>query len=1052
LTEYSHRSWRVEDGLPQSSVNAVAQTSDGYLWLATEEGLVRFDGMSFVVFDRSRVPDLASDSIVSLLTAESSEIWIGTRNGLTHAKGEHFLSFPQANGLPHRHVSALATDATGALWLGTPGGGLVRQWRGEFTQYTTRNGLSHDEVWAVIAARDGSIWIGTRAGLSRFKDGRFTIYTEAHGLSANWIYALAEDVDGAIWIGTSKGLDQFKDGRITSPAHFPADLNPSVRALAVDRHGALWIGTHGHGVFRRFDGKLSNYSSAEGLSDDQVTSLLEDMEGNLWIGTTGGGLNCLRDTAIRSYSQSRGIPKGSVWSMQEARDGAIWIGTERDGVIRFQDGRVDRYTTREGMLSNEINSLTEDLSGRIWVGTESGLNTIKDGIVVSIPTGQTAPVGQVRALYVSGDGSVWIGTMGNGVSRFNKGRFTSITKRDGLPDDWVRAILEERDGTMWFGTNHGLARWQAGRITVFGVSSGLEDDSICSLYLDPDGVLWVGTGGGGLARIENGTLRTITTRDGLFSNIIYAILEDGKGDFWMSCNRGIFRVSRQKLNQLAHGRLSRIDSIVYSISDGMTSRECNGGVQPAGWRGANGHLWFPTVAGAVEVDPSQAQEDPHPPGVLLERISINKESVDPLGSGITISPGRGDLQFEYTGVSLRAPERVRFRYRLVGYDSEWVDAGARRTALYTRVPPGQYTFEVIAANGGAWNTKAASFDFKLLPAFYQTGWFYAVCILGILGTAFATYRIRVRVHKKRAQQLALIVDERTSSLQREIEQRKRIQEALQNEVSERTQAQEEAQQARIFAEDASRVKSEFLASMSHELRTPLNAIIGYSELLEEDALESGETELLKDLTKIRTAGRHLLALVNDVLDLSKIEAGKMQLSPSTFDVRRMIDDVVVTVLPLIEKNGNSLVTSGLEENLGTITADPVKTRQVLCNLLGNAGKFTHDGQVQLSVSRTEVGESSRVCFTVKDTGIGMTREQMGRVFQVFTQADASTTRKYGGTGLGLTISRRFCRMMGGDITMESESGRGSEFVAWLPADTVPPEVSSDPGSAVSVAG
>jgi signal transduction histidine kinase/ligand-binding sensor domain-containing protein len=1020
LTQYIHKAWRLDQGLPQISVNAIAQTPDNYIWVGTDDGLARFDGMHFTIFNRSNVPELRSNSFQALLTSRDGTLWAATSAGLVQHRGGTFKTYTFKDGLPHSYISSLALDASGALWMGTVGGGLVSFSQGRFVTYTTANGLAHDEVWAVISSSDGSIWAGTRRGLSRYKNGTFTTYSQVNGLSDVWVHTLCNDGRGGLYVGAENGLHHLESNILSKVLPVSGLESASIQSLSVDRNGIVWIGTRYAGMKRMHGGIVTDYTSAQGLSNDQVWSLMEDREGNLWIGTRGGGLNCLRNPAILPYGKPEGLANGSIWSVREDRSGALWIGSEQHGVLRLKDGRITRYTTGEGMLSNEIGAIAEAPNGDMWFGSDAGLNRISKGKVHSILAGPDAPIGHIRAIYAEPEGSLWVATMGNGISRYRDGRFRQYTKQDGLPDDWVRVVLKDSKGALWFGTNQGLACFKGDRFVSYKNASGLQNESIYALYEDIEGVLWIGTDTAGLARLDQNTLTFIDTRQGLVDDAVYSILEDHSGDLWFSCNLGVFRVNRRELNALAHGKIEKVTPSLFDTADGMRSRECNGGIQPSAWKTQNGHLWFPTIEGVVSINPTFLKRQGLSSSVLLKNVSIDRQTID-FTNYVSMPPSHGDLEFEYTGINFFAPERIHFMYKLAGFDREWVDAGTRRTAYYTKVPPGRYEFHVSAVGqDGARNIKTASFKFQLRHAFYQTAWFYGLCIASLLALGMAAYLLRLKVLKAHERQLVQLVDERTGELQEEIRERK--------------QAQEEALQARMQAESANRVKSDFLASMSHELRTPLNAIIGYSELLLEEIHHAERSEIVSDLQKIQTAGKHLLGLVSDVLDFSKIEAGKVIVCPEIFSVRQLIDEIVATARPLLEKNHNTLSIINWP-NLGKMNADPLRTRQILFNLVSNACKFTERGQIWIESERRTVEGMDWIYFRIKDTGIGITPEQLGRLFTPFMQADASTSRKYGGTGLGLTISQHFCRLMGGEISVTSTPGEGSIFTVHLPADT-----------------
>ena len=637
----------------------------------------------------------------------------------------------------------------------------------------------------------------------------------------------------------------------------------------------------------------------------------------------------------------------------------------------------------------------------------------------------------ICAITGTRDGSVFFGSRGGGLTRLSPGgALTRFGEKEGLLNGTIHALHEDRGGNLWIGTNgSGLFRFDGGRFTRFGREQGLSIEIVNTIHEETDGTLWVGTYGGGLNRFRDGLFSSATRREGLFDDAVFAILPDGHGNLWISCNRGIYAVSLRELDALARGDSRRVSCRPFGVEDGMRNRECNGANQPAGARGPDGLLHFPTIEGVVTVDPSALLENPVPPPVQIEVVRVD-EATKSARAFLELPPGSERFEFQYTALSFRVPSRVRFRVRLEGVDREWVDVGTRRSAWYTNLSPGSYTFRVAAANeSGVWNESEATFAFRLRPRLDQRPFFWLLLGTAALAIAYTGYRFRVASLEARELELVEIVEERTRSLR---EEKERTERALREAELQR----ERAEQAGRAAGEANRTKSQFLAATSHELRTPLNAIIGYSEILSEEIAERGYEGLAPDVARIHAAGRHLLGLINELLDLSRMEAGKLDLFPEAFGVATLVADVVATVRPMAGQNRNRLVVEGAE-SAGVLLADPTRVRQVLLNLLGNAVKFTHDGEVSLRVRREGGPRGERVVFSVADTGIGMTEDQVSRLFRAFEQADPQVTRRFGGTGLGLVITRKLARMMGGDVAVASRLGEGSTFTVDFPAQPGP---------------
>jgi signal transduction histidine kinase/CheY-like chemotaxis protein len=540
---------------------------------------------------------------------------------------------------------------------------------------------------------------------------------------------------------------------------------------------------------------------------------------------------------------------------------------------------------------------------------------------------------------------------------------------------------------------------------------------VTSIYEDQDGSLWIGTYGGGLNRLRNGTFKSITFKDGLFDDILHYVLEDDRGYLWMSCNKGIFKASKRELNDFCDGKTSIVHCVAYNEKDGMKSRECNGIGQPSGWKDREGKLWFPTIKGVVMIDPGNIKINHLPPPVKIKEIIVdNKKILPPFSSEeneekLVLSAGKEQFDFHYTGLSLLVPEKVRFKYKLEGFDREWRDVGTRRTAYYTKLPPGNYTFRVKACNNeGIWNETGASVSFYLKPHFYQAWWFYLACGLGVIFLAWSSYRWRVRLLKKREEELEKLVDHRTAELQK---------------------ANETARREREIAEAANRSKSLFLARMSHEIRTPMNSVIGFSEMLIDTRLDE---EQLYYCNTIKQSGDALISIIDDILDFSKIEAGRLSFDPTDFDPEAVAFEVCELILPRISERPIEILCRVDPKLPPYVKHDPGRFRQVLINLMGNAAKFTKEGEILLAIDM-EKKEQNRLKLhcQVRDTGIGIHPDKREAIFEMFQQADNSVTRKFGGTGLGLPICKQIAKQMEGDIWAESTPGKGStfHFTAWV---------------------
>ena len=769
ITQYSHRAWKsdqVEGALPQNSVFAIQQTHDGYLWLATQEGLARFDGARFKVFNSRTTDQIRHNDVWTLLEDLDGSLWIGTRGGgLTRMKDGVFVNFGKEQGLSDDAIQALWQTPDGSLWIATRGGGLNLYKEGVVTVLTTKDGLSSNTLYALRGDREGNLWIGTDGGgVNVLRDGKVTAITTKQGLSHDTVYSFLEDRDGSFWIGTGAGLNHYRDGKITTYRTRDGLTNDNIRALFRDRDGNLWIGTDGGGLNRFKDGKFTAFTTKQGLSNDSIGALYEDREGSLWIGTDAGGLNRIKDNKFISYTTLEGLPNDNARSIVEAPDGTLWVGTF-EGLSAYRDGAFTTLTTKDGLSSNVVLSLANARDGALWAGTlGAGLNRIQNGRITKYGKAQGLSNDTVLGLLEDSQGTLWAGTRSGGLNKLENGRFRAYTTADGLGSNDVRYILEARGGGLWLATlGGGLNRFKDGKFTALTKKDGLSSDLVLSVHEDTDGTVWIGTFGGGLNRYKDGKVTAYTARDGLIDDVVFQILDDDQGNLWLSSNHGVARVSKRDLDEFAAGRLRMLAPAAFGVSDGMRSAECNGAHQPAGWKGRDGRLWFPTIHGITSVDPNRLPVNTLLPPVVIEEFRVNAREV-PVGDSAELPPGRSRLDFQFTALSLLAPEKVQFRYKLEGYDEEWVQAGTRRSAIYTNLPPGNYTFRVAASNNdGLWNEAGAAQEFTLKPYFYQRRAFYAVYVLALalaVAIGMRLQRRRVRQLQARERELLQLMRER----------------------------------------------------------------------------------------------------------------------------------------------------------------------------------------------------------------------------------------------------------------------------------------------------
>jgi signal transduction histidine kinase/ligand-binding sensor domain-containing protein len=729
---WGHTIWSTENGLPQNSIHQVLQTTDGYLWIATEGGLSRFNGIDFKTFNQGNERAFTSDDICCLAQDHNGSLWIGTSDGLIQYSADRFRRYSVSDGLPSSTIGAIA-DANDGTLVVLSDSGLARF---DGTKFVPIHWPSIGDASA-IGGTDDAILLGATNEAGMFRHEAVQPLSAHLELPGEKIEGIGKLPDRSIWLRTRSSIMIFKDGHQRTWRTGKDLPGNRVESFLADTHGTLWIGTN-KGL-ASVDTQSETPKLQPEIGAQAVLSIYQDREGNLWVGTETAGLHMLREQRFHTLPK---LGDHVITAGVQASDGAVWVGTDGDGLDRWQGGSTKHFSTHDGLLSDVILTLAADKSGGIWIGTPDGLNRIKGSKVETYTSADGLPDDFIRSLLVDDDGSLWIGTR-RGLTHRKDGQYKVWTRADGLHSDLVGALLKSTNGDIWIGTLDGLSRLHNESITTYTTKDGISGNVITSLLQDSHGTLWIGTKNNGITRESAGRFTPLPRPD--LPKAIDALLEDDRSRLWIASTHGIVSVRIGDLDTCGVSPECALRVSRYGYADGMPTDEISAVGHPSAWSTNDGLLWFGTRKGVAVARPNQSSESHVAPSVVIERFSVDGVALDLFTKDQTISPGHSRFDFEYAGLRFANANKTNYRYILEGFDKDWTPAGSRRIAYYTNLPPRHYKFRVQTADDeGIWTGSEATVAFYVQPPFYRRIWFFVVVLAIIASVIALLYRLRVR--------------------------------------------------------------------------------------------------------------------------------------------------------------------------------------------------------------------------------------------------------------------------------------------------------------------
>jgi signal transduction histidine kinase/ligand-binding sensor domain-containing protein len=970
LSQSSIDQWTGKDGLISNNLTSVVQATDGFLWITTYNGLLRFDGNMFTLFDRENVPFLQSDAFYRGYV-DGNRVWFTTQgSGIIIYENNKLKPYlPEALPKSIRCLLISGKD----MWAGSNNNGLYLV-RDSVVTKITFEAVSDISIMSLAQDNENNLWVATNGnGVIKIKGEQVEQFTTGQGLSGNVVNTIRCTAEGDVLIGTTKGFDILSKGKITN---HPLLRDVQVNSMTIDSVESIWLATErGLARINSKMGLQEIFSKGQGLPTLELTSIAFDVENSAWITSSKAGLIRLKDGGIATFSESNGLSLDLINVITEGPDKKIYIGTDGGDIDVMSNNSVEHIGLLHPLKNMSIRDICFDKTGTMWIGSYNGVLKKKGKSEVLFSTSNQLPVQDVRRILESDDGCMWFATRSGGIIKFRNDKVVAVfDKKNGLRSNYVLALEKDAVGNVYAGTNGGgLSKIDpSGNITTFNISS---DDSgllIFNLHIDSDGSVWLVTNVG-LFHFDGRKFKKIEIDPSAKGGSSFDWIEDNLGNVWITTNKGILQFRKSDAMVQMKGNSKPIEVRLYDNYDGMKNKECTGATRSA--KTSAGEIWIPTIGGASVVYPHKLRKNPAIPPVYITQLAtddlvLNGDTL------IEIEPGNLRYTFSFTTLSLIAPSKNLFKYRLVGFEDEWVDSNHERQVGYTNLPPGHYTFRVIASNNdGVWNTTGASMSFSVLPFFYQRTSFYILSSVGILLIFFGIYKWRIYDIEKRNRELKKVNSE----------------------------------------------LDKFVYSASHDLRAPLASVLGLVAIAR---LDDGK-ERDNHLNLIEKSIQKLDGFISDIIDFSR--NARLEIIKEEINFEKLIHEVMDDLKYL--DDSNSILRMVNINGQGSFFTDPRRLKIILSNLISNAFKY-HSPRKDNPFIEVRVDRSHRqVIIQVIDNGSGIGDQHLDNIFKMFYRGHESTK----GSGLGLYIVKETVEKIEGTIQVSSTPGQGSTFTITLPS-------------------